>query len=213
MQFRNIDRPSTPQEVTIHFERRQQPDEHPDISHLEQDYADVVDEAEREKYRAADRARLEAYNNGDWHMRGLFVRACISVPIGGGSFCMFHLDSPGLWGVESDCGDAYEQEIWRDEERQLKDMMATMAPAFAALATEPAKRLTAREWLERARDTLDQRTKREDDTQLIDAHDDICNALAALKAPYVCSDFHRDPQLPEYCEGCKQPRSAHSVEG
>lgn len=27
--------------------------------------------------------------------------------------------------------------------------------------------------------------------------------------PYVCSDFHTDPELIDYCEGCKQHRSAH----
>lgn len=133
MQFRNIDRPSAPQVVTITFERRQSPDEHPDVSFLEQRYEDIGEPEERERCLAADRERLAAYNRGDWHMRGLWVRACISVPIGQGSFTMFHLDSPGLWGVESDCGTEYENEVWSGEEDELKRQMASMAPAFAAL--------------------------------------------------------------------------------
>lgn len=28
----------------------------------------------------------------------------------------------------------------------------------------------------------------------------------------ACNDFHRDPELPDYCEGCAQPRSAHGSE-
>lgn len=135
--YRCIDRPSAPQVVTITFERRQAPDEHPDLSHLEQRYEDIGEPEERAKCLEQDRARIEAYNNGEWHMRGLWVRACISVPIGGGSFAMFHLDSPGLWGVESDCGDDYEQETWRNEEHQLRQMMAAMAPEFAKLAAHP----------------------------------------------------------------------------
>ena len=27
--------------------------------------------------------------------------------------------------------------------------------------------------------------------------------------PYVCSDFHPDRDVPGFCEGCKQPKSAH----
>lgn len=42
--------------------------------------------------------------------------------------------------------------------------------------------LTAREWVERARKTLDRRTREEDDTDLLDAHDDLCNALEAMDA-------------------------------
>lgn len=40
--------------------------------------------------------------------------------------------------------------------------------------------LTALEWVERAKETLHERTREEDDTQLIDAHDDLCNASELL---------------------------------
>jgi hypothetical protein len=39
--------------------------------------------------------------------------------------------------------------------------------------------MNARDWMERARETLDKRTRAEDDAELIDAHDDICNAIEA----------------------------------
>ena len=41
--------------------------------------------------------------------------------------------------------------------------------------------LTAREWIERATETLDKRTREADDMELIDAHDDLCTALEVLK--------------------------------
>jgi hypothetical protein len=47
--------------------------------------------------------------------------------------------------------------------------------------------MTAREWVERARATLDARTRTEDDAELLDVHDDLCNALAAMDAEEVRS--------------------------
>jgi len=77
-----------------------------------------------------------------------------------------------------------------------------MAPARAALAAHDAERqdvrgkgMTARAWIEKARGTLDRRTREEDDTDLIDAHDDLCNALTMLDmeqqaAPSLADRLH-----------------------
>lgn len=46
--------------------------------------------------------------------------------------------------------------------------------------TNEVKLLTARDWIERAKETLDERTRDEDDTQLLDAYDDLCHALEAM---------------------------------
>ena len=43
--------------------------------------------------------------------------------------------------------------------------------------------LSALEWLQRARETLSRRTREVDDTDLIDAHDDVCNAITVLAGP------------------------------
>jgi nitrogen fixation/metabolism regulation signal transduction histidine kinase len=129
-QFRNIDRPSAAQEVTIQFMRCQAPDSSPDISHLEQDYADVTDLQEREKYLAQDRERLAAYHREEWNMRGLWVEARVMVPIGQGSFTMHTIKSAGAWGVESDCGDEHEKELWDEEEQELRRQLAVMGAAF-----------------------------------------------------------------------------------
>jgi len=54
--------------------------------------------------------------------------------------------------------------------------------------------LTARELIERARETLDARTRTDDDTQLIDAHDDLCNALELMP---ITDDIVTDWQCPD----------------
>lgn len=43
--------------------------------------------------------------------------------------------------------------------------------------------LSALEWLQRARETLDKRTREADDTDMLDAYDDVCNAIIVLAGP------------------------------
>lgn len=62
------------------------------------------------------------------------------------------------------------------------------AASLKAMEQAEASALSAREWIERARDTLSERTKREDDAELIDAHDDLCHALTAM------GTFEDDPK-------------------
>lgn len=46
-------------------------------------------------------------------------------------------------------------------------------------ADKPTLAMSARDWMLRAKETLDARTREEDDAQLVDAFDDICNAIEA----------------------------------
>lgn len=48
----------------------------------------------------------------------------------------FDQRSPGLWGVESDCGAEYEKEIWRDQENELRAALKAMTPVFASLGEQ-----------------------------------------------------------------------------
>lgn len=134
-QFRNIDRSDLPQVVQITFERRQKPDDCPDLSHLQQDYCDVPS-ADAEKYKREDAARITAYDNGEWEMRYLWVRASVMVPIGGNSFTCFEIDSAGCGGIESDSDEAFEQEIWADQEVELKRQLSVMGTAFSQYAED-----------------------------------------------------------------------------
>lgn len=132
-QFRNTDIAGREQRVHITFKREGLTDESPDLSWLEQNYADVPDEAEREKYLEQDRERLAAYNRGDWYMTGVRVVAHVLVPIGGTSFRIFDMASAGVFGVESDADESYLADIERDEKASLIDDIKTMGVAFAAL--------------------------------------------------------------------------------
>lgn len=129
--FRNLDNSKLPQTVRIEYRRDILRDEEPDLSHLEQDYnGGDITARDRAQYRAADAKRIAAYHRGDWYMTGLRVTATILVPIGGNSFTRFELSSAGIWGVESDCGDKYREELFADQESELKAQMRAMGAAF-----------------------------------------------------------------------------------
>ncbi len=130
--FRMIDDAAAAQVVSVQFIREQKPDAHADLSHLEQDYDDCEPE-EAAKYRAQDKERLAALERGDWYMRGLYVSAAIRVPVGSGSFACYDMQSPGVWGVESDCGADTEKEIWDNEEATLRQHLACIGAAAASL--------------------------------------------------------------------------------
>lgn len=130
--YRNVDRPNTEQRTTVHFVRGEALDESPDLSYLEQDYAEASPE-ERAKALAADAERLRGFHRGAWHMCGFFVEARVWVPIGGNSFATYTLRSPGVWGTESDSSDEYKAELWAEEEKQLRAHLALMGAAFLDL--------------------------------------------------------------------------------
>lgn len=64
---------------TVKFTIETLDDSDPDTSYLSQDYLDVPDAAERQKYLAQDAARLAAYKRGDWHYIGVRARATITI--------------------------------------------------------------------------------------------------------------------------------------
>ena len=71
-------------------------------------------------YAKSDYERMEAYNRGEWHMRGCVVTVRLGSLKAKGS----------LWGIESDCGDAYEKEVTEDVTssalRELHDELKTL---------------------------------------------------------------------------------------
>jgi hypothetical protein len=80
------------------------------------------------EYRRQDEARLEAWRNDEWHFLGIRARAHIKIPYGSNPDCWMtsELLSPGLWGIESDSGDAYFQQIYQEERSILIDMLASL---------------------------------------------------------------------------------------
>jgi hypothetical protein len=70
-------------------------------------------------------ARKRAFERGQWHYVGIRARAmCMIVQSGVGTF--INLESPGLWGVESDSGDEYLDEVFREEVASLKSLIEAM---------------------------------------------------------------------------------------
>ena len=66
--------------------------------------------------------RCEAYNRGDWHMIGIIAKAEIVTL---GDICQT-IRSGGLWGVESDSGQAYLDEVAQEELAQLRAELGSL---------------------------------------------------------------------------------------
>ena len=100
-------------EMTTSFDQDAQP-----LDYLFQDPA----------YRQQDEARLKAWRNDEWHFIGIRARAAIKFPFGINPDCWItsELLSPGLWGIESDSGDDYFQQVYQEEREILIAMLASL---------------------------------------------------------------------------------------
>lgn len=100
--------------VTVTFSRQVIDDESSDLSWLEQH-----DDGMGEGFGEQAKARIEAYNRGDWHMIG--VRAVATIRIERGWFrTNYQLKSAGLWGIESDSSEGYLRDVFIEECLQLR---------------------------------------------------------------------------------------------
>ncbi|MGH7086046.1 MAG: hypothetical protein ACREFN_13760 [Acetobacteraceae bacterium] len=115
-------------EIDIEMVESDDPAAHP-LDYLYQDPA----------YRAQDEARLAAWRNGEWRFVGIRARAAIKIPCGWNPDCWIgsELFSPGLWGIESDSGEEYFEEVYRDERALLIDMLAALK-TFQLTALNPS---------------------------------------------------------------------------
>lgn len=114
---------------TVSFSREVSEDTDGDASYLEQDYDDVVDPIERQKYKNYDAARLKALALGDWYFIGLRARATIVITRDTGYSTVYELTSAGLWGIESDSGEDYLQSVYEEECATLRADIEAMANA------------------------------------------------------------------------------------
>ena len=95
-------------------------DHDPDVSWLDQTDAEMGIGWEEHA-----RGRKDSYNRGDWHMVGVYVVAIITYGTENDEF-LHTIKSPGIWGIESDSGVEYLQEIAQDELVTLCDMLREM---------------------------------------------------------------------------------------
>jgi hypothetical protein len=77
-----------------------------------------------------DEPRLEAFQDGTWHMIGIQAAATFLIPLGG-HFVVQTVESPGLWGIESDSDEAYLDEVYAEECGNLAEMLKTLGVAVS----------------------------------------------------------------------------------
>jgi hypothetical protein len=145
LQYSNYDNPKLPQRVRIEWSRvvvdddnQPRPDEAqdgfwPSENPDDAGYVGPMSSEEFTKHYERAKARMRAWENDEWNWIGVRARATIHVPIGGGSFTTYHLLSPGLWGVESDSGEEYLNEIFEDEKASLMAHLRSISEAVKTL--------------------------------------------------------------------------------
>lgn len=75
-----------------------------------------------------DLARQNVFLREEWWYVGVIARATIAVPYGK-DFITMTIDSPGLWGVESDSGEDYIAQIFAEERATLVEMLNSLKTA------------------------------------------------------------------------------------
>ena len=97
------------------FDRQLVPDDCPDTSYLEQEGFED---------------RMEQYRQGGFDYVG--VRAVVELPIPyGKDRILTRIESPGLWGIESDSGEDYLDSVFQEESNILADMLAELGVKVA----------------------------------------------------------------------------------
>lgn len=102
--------------VTVTFTMQEAHDQDADASDL-MDTAWKYDGCTAEEtatYIAQDKERLKAYRNDEWHYIGIRAVATIWIERPGYR-TNYTLESPGLWGIESDSGNAQLDSVYADE--------------------------------------------------------------------------------------------------
>lgn len=78
-----------------------------------------------DKYASAYYHRAESRNYGEWGYQGIRASVVLAIPMGNHTI-LHRVESPGVWGVESDCGEEYRNEVFVDECSTLAEMLAAM---------------------------------------------------------------------------------------
>jgi hypothetical protein len=92
------------------FDRELLPDDCPDASYLEQEGFED---------------RLAEYQRGEFGFIGIRAAVELPIPFGKGHILQ-KIESPGLWGIESDSGDDYLASVFQEESDILADMLAEL---------------------------------------------------------------------------------------
>ena len=120
VQFRMIDLAPGQRTMTVRaadIERIEEPDPHPDLSWLEPDANPANAEANAE--------RLASYRAGEWCCIGIRARAAFLIDLGRAALIRT-VDSPGLWGIESDSDPDHLDRVFAEEAQTLRGILAKL---------------------------------------------------------------------------------------
>jgi hypothetical protein len=92
------------------FQRVVSEDPIPDASYLEQEGFED---------------RRAEYRRGAFHLLGVQAKTELMIPYGL-DFINVPLSTPGLWGIESDCGEDYLAEVFEEESKTLASMIESI---------------------------------------------------------------------------------------
>lgn len=93
------------------FDRQVIPDSSPDPSYLEQEGFED---------------RLAEYRRGEFGYVGVRASVEVQIPNRNLGYYVQRFESPGLWGIESDSGEDYFNEVFIEEEAILADMLEAL---------------------------------------------------------------------------------------
>lgn len=76
-------------------------------------------------YEKQDRARIKSWKRGEWNFLGIRARVQFYIPhpYGPHSASVHALTTPGLWGIESDSGDEYLDEVYEEQKADLIELL------------------------------------------------------------------------------------------
>jgi len=117
--YRMLDRAPGQALMTVHAEAIERvvcPDPDPDLSYLDPDHA------------AENAERLAAYRTGDWSCLGIKAKASFLIGLGEAAIIQT-VESPGLWGIESDSDAGYLSEVFGEETGILRDLLGQLGVA------------------------------------------------------------------------------------
>jgi len=115
--YRMLDRVPGQRLMTVRacdIERIEEYDSDPDLSYLDPDA--------NPDCAAQNAERLAAYRAGAWHCIAIKARATFLIGLGEAAVIQA-VESPGLWGIESDSDPGYLDEVFREEAEILRHML------------------------------------------------------------------------------------------
>ena len=119
-QFRMTDLAPGQRTMTVRaadIDRIEELDPYPDLSWLDPD-ANPAD-------AGANAERLAAYRAGEWRCIGIRARAAFLIDLGQATLIQT-VESPGLWGIESDSDPEYLDQVFAEEAQTLRGILAQL---------------------------------------------------------------------------------------